>query len=165
MSKKDFKDLNCSIAQTLDQIGEHWTFMILRNAFMGIRRFEDFQQQLSISPTVLSQRLKKLTENDILEKRKSKTDGRSVEYKLTEKGLDIYPILIALMDWGEKYAPSSCGERLLLVDRQDGKPIGPVSVLAHDGRPLTARDVQVRPGNGADEPMIDLVHHRRSFSQ
>ncbi|WP_415237379.1 winged helix-turn-helix transcriptional regulator [Sneathiella sp.] len=165
MSKKDFKDLNCSIAQTLDQIGEHWTFMILRNAFMGIRRFEDFQQQLSISPTVLSQRLKKLTENDILEKRKSKTDGRSVEYKLTEKGLDIYPILIALMDWGEKYAPSSCGERLLLVDRHDGKPIGPVSVLAHDGRRLSARDVQVLPGNGADEPMIDLVHHRKTFTQ
>ncbi len=162
MSKRDFQDLNCSIAQALDQIGEHWTLMILRNAFHGVRRFEDFQKQLSISPTILSARLKKLTINDILKKEKSKKDGRSIEYRLTEKGLDIYPILISMLDWGEKYAPSGHGERIRLVDRKEGQPVRPVRVLANDGRVLTPKDVTVLPGDGTDNTLQDLISHREN---
>ncbi len=162
MSKRDFQGLNCSIAQALDQIGEHWTLMILRNAFHGVRRFEDFQKQLSISPTILSARLKKLTNNNILRKEKNKKDGRSIEYRLTEKGLDIYPILIAMLDWGEKYAPSTEGERIRLVDRKEGRPVRPVRVLADDGRPLTPRDVTVLPGDGTDDILQNLIDHREN---
>ncbi len=161
MSKKDFQNLNCSIAQALDQIGEHWTLMILRNAFHGIRHFEDFQKQLDISPTILSIRLKKLTNNGIFSKQKNKDDGRSIEYRLTEKGMEIYPVMIALLNWGEKYTPSPTGERIRLVDRQNGLPLPPVQVISSDGRALKPQDVTVLPGMGTDDQLMDLITYRK----
>lgn len=160
MSRTDLKKFDCSVAQTLDQIGEWWTMLILRNAFHGFKRFDDFQAQLEISPTVLSARLKALTKNGILEKRKSTDDGRASDYILTEKGLDLYPILISMLEWGEKYAPSSAGPRIKLIDKRNHKPIQSVSVLAHDGRKLGAKDVMVYADKGSDSRMEQLINYR-----
>lgn len=161
MSRTDLTKFDCSVAQTLDQIGEWWTLLIIRDAFHGIKRFDDFQDQLEISPTVLSARLQTLTKNGIFEKRKSKTDGRAYEYVLTEKGLDLYPVLLALIGWGEKYAPNEAGPRLQLLEKKTGRPIRPIQVLAESGEPLTARDVFVQAGAGTDDRMASLINYRR----
>ncbi len=160
MSRTDLKKFDCSVAQTLDQIGEWWTLLILRDAFHGIKRFDDFQEQLEISPTVLSARLQSMTKNGILEKRKSKTDGRVFEYVLTEKGLDLYPVLLSLMAWGDKYSPNEAGPRMELLDKKTGRPIQPIQVLSEDGRRLSARDVFVRTAAGTDQRMASLINYR-----
>lgn len=161
MSRTDLTKFDCSVAQTLDQIGEWWTLLILRDAFHGIKRFDDFQTQLEISPTVLSARLQSLTKNGILEKRKSRTDGRAFEYILTAKGLDLYPVLLSLMAWGDKYAPNNEGPRMRLLDKKNLRPIQPVAVHADDGRVLGAKDVVVRPAQGSDERMTSLINYRK----
>ncbi|TNE39823.1 MAG: transcriptional regulator [Alphaproteobacteria bacterium] len=161
MSRTDLKKFDCSVALTLDQIGEWWTLLIIRDAFHGIKRFDDFQTHLEISPTVLSARLRSLTADGILMRRRSATDGRANEYVLTEKGLDLYPVLLSLMDWGEKYAPNPAGPRMRLLDKKTGAPIPPVTVRAEDGRKLHPRDVQVEPAEGSDDKMITLINYRK----
>jgi DNA-binding HxlR family transcriptional regulator len=161
MSRTDLKKIDCSVAQTLDQIGEWWTLLILRDAFHGIKRFDDFQTQLEISPTVLSARLQSLTKNGILEKLKSRTDGRAFEYVLTKKGLDLYPVLLSLMTWGEKYVPNVDGPRMQLLDKKNLRPIQPVGVRSEDGRVLSARDVIVKPASGSDDRMTSLINYRQ----
>jgi DNA-binding HxlR family transcriptional regulator len=160
MSRTDLSKFDCSVAQTLDQIGEWWTLLIIRDAFHGIKRFDDFQAQLEISPTVLSARLQSLTKNGILEKRQSRSDRRAFEYVLTEKGMDLYPVLLSLMAWGEKHIPSTAGPRMQLLDKKNLKPIQPIQVLAEDGRKLAARDVIVKTGPGSDERMSSLINYR-----
>ncbi|MCR9213441.1 MAG: helix-turn-helix transcriptional regulator [Proteobacteria bacterium] len=160
MSRTDLKKFDCSVAQTLDQIGEWWTLLILRDAFHGIKRFDDFQEQLEISPTVLSARLQSMTKNGILEKRKSKTDGRAFEYVLTEKGLDLYPVLLTLMAWGDKYSPNAAGPRMELLDKKTGRPIQSIHVLSEDGRRLSAKDVYVKTAAGTDQRMASLINYR-----
>jgi len=161
MNNTDIELLDCGVAQTLNQIGERWTLLILRDAFHGIKRFDDFQNQLKISPTVLSARLQSLTRNGILEKRKSRADGRAFEYVLTTKGLDLYPVLLSLMAWGEKYIPNGQGPRMQLLDKKTLRPIRAVHVLAEDGRELGAKDVIVRPTAGSDDKTLALINYRQ----
>ncbi len=157
MPRSSLADIDCSIAQTLDVVTEWWTLLILRNAFHGMRTFDAFQEHLEISPSVLSARLKKLTDRGILEKRPSSTDGRSHEYRLTRRGLDLYPVLIALKDWGEKWVPNGRGRRMELIEKATGKPIRGAAVLSHDGRPLDPWDVQPTAGPGADDKIRGLM--------
>lgn len=160
MSRTDLKKFDCSVAQTLGQIGEWWTLLIIRDAFHGIKRFDDFQTHLEISPTVLSARLRSLTRDGILQRQSSETDGRANEYILTEKGLDLHPVLLSLMDWGEKHAPNPAGPRMRLLDKENMQPLPPITVRAADGRALKARDVVVQSGSGSDEKMIALINYR-----
>ena len=154
MKLKDFNHLNCSLAQTLSTIGEHWTLLIVRDAFLGLRRFDQFQRSLGIARNILSSRLKKLVSEDIFEK----TRGQSghYEYRLTSKGLELQPIMLAMTHWGDKHKPNPNGKRLTFVDRKDGKPIQAMSVRAHDGRKLKPKDVKARPGPG-------MVSHDRDM--
>lgn len=145
MKLKSFEHFNCSLAQTLSVIGEHWTLLVVRDAFFGLRRFDQFQKSLGIARNVLSDRLKKLVRAGVLDK--SEGPGHP-EYRLTEKGLALQPILIAMTQWGDTYLPSPTGRRLTFVDRRDGKAIRPVGVQAADGRPLRPRDIRARPGPG-----------------
>src|SRR5688572_10322150 len=117
--------MNCSLAQTLDVIGERWTLLILRDAFFGIRRFDDFQRDLGIARNILSTRLRRLVEEGILERRV--VDAGRAEYVLTDKGLDLQPVLLSMTHWGDKHRPHSKGKRVVFVDRATDRPIAPMS--------------------------------------
>ncbi|MGE0625603.1 MAG: winged helix-turn-helix transcriptional regulator [Pseudomonadales bacterium] len=148
MKLTSFEHFNCSLAQTLSVIGEHWTMMIIRDAFFGIRRFDAFQKDLGIARNILSDRLKKLVAAGILEK--VAVTG-AVEYRLTEKGLALQPVMIAMTHWGDTYMPHPEGRRLTFVDRRDEKPIQPMGVFAADGRRLKPKEVKARPGPGLQQ--------------
>src|SRR5215470_9086397 len=102
MSRKRFDDMPCSIARTLDLIGDWWTLLIIREAFLGVRRFADFRDHLGIARNILSDRLRKLVANDILCKRAKTSADRGFEYRLTEKGRDLWGVLTALRLWGDR---------------------------------------------------------------
>ncbi len=157
MSRTPLNHMDCSVAQTLDIVGEWWSLLILRNAFHGMRTFDAFQKQLDISSSVLSARLKKLTEAGVLIKVPCSDDKRSFEYRLTPAGLDLYPVLIGLMQWGEKWRPNTRGQRMVLLEKATGKPLQGVEVLSADGRPLKAWQVQPVAGPGADEHVHELI--------
>ena len=123
--------------------------------------FDEFQKQLGISTSVLSARLKKLTDAEVLSRQSSAHDGRSVEYRLTEKGLELYPVMISLMQWGDKWRPNGRGRRLDLRERKTGRRIAGVRVLSADGEVLGPRDVEVRAGPGADATARSLVSRRK----
>ena len=143
MKLKSFDHLNCSLAQTLSVIGEHWTLLIIRDVFFGLRRFDEFQKDLGIARNVLSDRLKKLIDTGVLEK--SAGEGHK-EYRLTEKGLALQPILLAMTQWGDEYYPDPAGKRITFVDRKDGKPIKRIGINAADGRRLKPKDIKAKPG-------------------
>ena len=105
MRHDDLADVPCSIARSMAVVGERWTLVILREAFMRARRFEDYQQGTGIARNILTDRLNKLVEHDILERRPyAEHPGRTLyEYRLTQKGLDLYPVLVSLMQWGDRY--------------------------------------------------------------
>ena len=131
---------SCPLSAALEIMGERWAFLILRGAFNGIRHFEEFQGTLGIARNILSNRLGRLTERGIMERRPHPEDRRKISYKLTDKGLALLPVLVALWQWGEQW---ECGEgEIALVDRSDERPIEPVTMRAHDGRALTVRDIK-----------------------
>lgn len=133
--------VQCSIPAALEAIGERWSFLILRGAFNGMRHFEQFQSTLGIARNILSDRLARLTSHGILERVPCAEDRRRVEYRLTEKGAALLPTLIALRQWGERWA-TGVPDNPVLVDAERGRPVRPVSVLAEDGRPLGLRELR-----------------------
>lgn len=160
MSKNSFEGMNCPIAQTLEQVGEWWTFVILRNAFCGMSRFQEFQQHLGISTSVLAQRLGKLVDNGILLRQASAEDARIVHYRLTAKGRALHPILAAMTLWGEQWAPNPQGARLALVEKETGLPVAGVGILAADGRALQPEQIETVAGPGADDKTHALMRIR-----
>lgn len=160
MTVGSFAEMNCPIAQTLEQVGERWSLVILRNAFCGMSRFQDFQRHLGISSNVLTQRLGRLVEIGILRRAVSLDDGRIVHYHLTDKGMALYPILAAMTVWGEKWAPHPDGARLTLVERETGAPIGGVGIFAADGRQLSPAQIDTVAGPAADEKTHALMRMR-----
>ncbi len=149
MKYKTFDHMNCSLAQTLNIIGERWTLLILRDAFFGSKRFSQFEHSLGIAKNILSARLSMLVEEGIMERRESAEDKR-VEYVLTEQGLDLQPILLSMTHWGDKHRPHPKGKRLIFIDREEGHPIQNMTVRADDGRALKPREVRATPGPGLD---------------
>ena len=145
MKYKSFAHMNCSVAQSLEILGERWTLLILRDAFLGTRKFEDFLGT-GISRNVLATRLKRLVEEDILEKRP--IDGKSSEYRLTMKGLDLQPVLLSLMHWGDQHLPHPAGDRLIFRERETGRPIARMSAYSQDGQPLAPREIRATAGPG-----------------
>ena len=126
----------CSIAAALESVGERWSFLILRGAFNGLQHFEEFQTTLGIARNILSNRLARLVESGILEREPDPTDRRRVAYRLTDKGLDLLPVLLSLRQWGERWI-STAPSNPVLVDRDSRRPIAPMAVRDADGRPLT----------------------------
>ena len=145
--KRDYEGQNCSIARTLELIGERWTLLIVRDAFLGVRRFEDFQADLGVARNVLSARLARLVEEDILEKRQYQERPARFEYRLTEKGIDLWPVMISLVKWGDKHA-AAAGPPRLIEHRDCGGHVTDHLTCDRCGQPLTARDVITRPGPG-----------------
>jgi DNA-binding HxlR family transcriptional regulator len=160
MSKSSFEEMNCPIAQTLEQVGEWWTFVILRNAFCGMSRFQDFQRHLGISTSILARRLEKLVENGILLRQPSVEDARIVHYRLTAKGRALSPVLAAMTQWGEKWAPNPAGARLTMVEKATGRTVAGVAIIAADGRELQPEEITTVAGPGADDKTHELVRMR-----
>ena len=131
----------CGLPLALEVMGERWSFMILRAAFNGICHFEDFLGVLGIARNILASRLVKLVEHEIMRREPCPEDRRKVEYKLTEKGVDLLPAMLALRQWGEKHGlgvPSNP----VLVDKRDHQPIGQITIRGHDDRVLGWHELQ-----------------------
>ena len=131
----------CSIAAALKTVGERWSFLILRGSFNGLQHFEEYQSTLGIARNILSNRLGKLVENGILEREPDPTDRRRVAYRLTEKGLDLLPVLLSLRQWGERWV-SANPSNPVLVDKATRRPIAPMAVRDEDGRPLRRDELE-----------------------
>ena len=132
--------VECSLPAALEAVGERWSFLILRGAFNGLHHFEEFQSTLGIARNILSNRLGRLVENDILQRTPDPGDRRKIAYRLTEKGRDLLPVLIALRQWGERWV-SGVPSNPVLVDRESRLPVAPMAVRAMDGRALSLREL------------------------
>ena len=139
----------CSVARTIGVIGDRWTLLILRECFLRTRRFEAFQSALGITRHLLAERLKKLVRLGILRRIPYQEAPRRHEYILTQKGLDLYPIMMAIVHWGDVHMVDERGRPLLHEHRHCGKTFNPVMVCSECGEPLAAREVHVHPGPGA----------------
>ena len=150
MQRKSFADLPCPIARSLERVGNVWSILILRDAFQGLTRFDQFQKSLEIAPNILSRRLNSLVEAGLLERRRYRAHPPRHEYLLTERGRDFRPVLWSLLAWGNKhFAPE--GKSVLLVDSQTGVPADPILVDRATGRPLTSPQFRSAAGPTADE--------------
>jgi DNA-binding HxlR family transcriptional regulator len=155
----------CVIARTMDVLGEQWTMLIVRDAFFGVRHFDDFQKGLGIARNVLATRLAKLVEEGILSRRVSEQDRRKVEYKLTAKGRDLFPLIIALSQWGTKHLRRPGEEApFSIVDKEKREPVAPIEVRAADGRTLTPFDTAVAAGPGLTDDIREAFPALRAAS-
>ena len=145
---------HCSIARTLELVGEKWTLLVLREVFNGVRRFDDLHKRIGAPRQVLSQRLGRLVSVGLLHRRPYREPGQRTryEYRLTEAGLDLYPILVALLHWGDTHRPQPEGPALVLTHRDCGEPIGLALRCAAGHDLASAREVRPRPGPGARRP-------------
>jgi DNA-binding HxlR family transcriptional regulator len=140
----------CPIARSLERVGEWWSILILRDAFNGASRFDDFQKSLGIAPNMLTRRLKTLVDSGLLEKRRYSDKPPRHEYVLTQKGRDFRPVLWSLIAWGNQYfAPE--GESVVIVDAATGERADPVLIDRRTGRLLQAPDFVVAAGPAATE--------------
>ena len=154
MLRRDYPGLDdCSVAKALEVIGERWSLLIVRTVMHGNRRFGEMQESLGIARNVLSVRLERLIEEDILERRAYQESPPRYEYFLTQKGLDLWPALIALLHWGDRYSPSPAGPRRLIVHKECGGTVSERGICERCGKILTARDAKQMPGPGAKEPV------------
>ena len=128
--------IDCGLPQALEVMGERWSFMILRASFNGLKHFEEFLTELGIARNILSNRLAKLVEHGILKREPCEDDRRKIEYRLTEKGYELLPAMVAMRQWGQKYGSEFVAEDPVLVDDKARLPVGPVSMLSHKGRIL-----------------------------
>ncbi|MDA0633390.1 helix-turn-helix domain-containing protein [Nonomuraea sp. MCN248] len=143
-----FRVDNCSIERTLDVVGEKWTFLVLREAFSGVRRFADMQAHTGAPRQVLSARLTRLVEEGLLRKVPYREPGQRQrdEYRLTDKGRDLYPLLVALMHWGDRYLSGEEGPPTLLTHRDCGAPVEQYLRCAEGHEVSGPREVTPLPG-------------------
>lgn len=143
MARKRFDDSSCSVARALNEVGDWWSLLIVLHAMYGTRRFVDFQQQLGIAKNILCDRLARLVDNEVLRKEEVGEHGSRFEYRLTEKGRDLFPVVVALRQWGDKWNPAPDQQPLDLRDRDTSEPVQTVTVRNAEGQALSIRDVFV----------------------
>ena len=151
MKNEVFKSQVCSVARALELVGEWWTLLIVREAFFGARRFSEFENNLGIAKNVLSQRLAKLVKGGVLERTAVVGRGNPQDYTLTERGRDLLPVVVALMQWGDRWMHGRGRAPVRLFDREGGKEIPPLRVRSATGKPLSFEEIVVAPGPGANE--------------
>lgn len=142
---------HCALARALGVVGEKWGLLVVREAYYGLRRFDDFARALGCGRGVLSARLKTLTAEGVLERRTYLEPGRRPreEYRLTDKGRDLFPAVLALMQWSERWMPPSEGPVAHVVSRKARAPVRIVMTTDATASSLTMRDVEILPGPGA----------------
>ena len=154
MRKASFADMNCSVAQALEIIGEWWTLLIVRDCFLGVRRFDDFVDRLGISRNVLTNRLDTLVDAGILERRAYDEARGRFDYVLTDKGRALWPVLTALRQWGDEWILGAGREPLLLEHRGHGHLTTARMSCDVCGEPLDVRSVRAVPGPGDDQQLL-----------
>jgi len=142
----DIGETTCSVARALSVVGDRWTLLVLRDAFLGVRRFEDFQADLGTSRHRLADRLRKLVAHDVLERVPYATRPPRYEYRLTEKGRDLYPVVVSLTRWGDRWMAGRHGPPVRLVHRGCGREVMPALTCPACAAPVSARDMEARPG-------------------
>lgn len=142
MRRTSFAGMNCSVARTLEIVGEWWTMLIIREAFNGVRRFDDFQARLGIARNVLASRLQGLVEHGILERRLYQERPERFEYRLTDKGRDLYPVLISLMRWGDKHTAGEDGPPVVLTHEPCGHAPEATLACSACGKSIVPREIK-----------------------
>ena len=148
MQRKSFGSMSCPIARSLERVGEWWSILILRDAFRGLTRFDQFQKSLDIAPNMLTRRLNALVESGLLERRAYSEHPPRSEYVLTERGQDFRPVLWALLAWGNKhFAPE--GPSVVVIDTETGEQADPVLVDRNTGKVMVEPTFRSVPGPAA----------------
>ena len=159
MKWDELEEEPCSLARTVAVIGDRWSLLILRESFLRKRRFEAFQAALGITRHLLAERLKKLVRLGVLRRIPYQESPKRYEYILTQKGLDLYPVIMSLVHWGNTHMVDSRGRPMLHEHKSCGKMFDPVMVCSECGEPLAAKQVHVHPGPGArpasEKPSLD----------
>jgi DNA-binding HxlR family transcriptional regulator len=150
MSRNRFEALNCSVARSLDEVGDWWTLLIVRDTARGIDSFDGFQSALGIASNILSARLVRLVKRGILLRLPDEEDGRRVRYRLTPKGKALLPVIISLMQWGDEWLSGRGREPVIVQHAGTGEKLAPVSVRTPSGVVVTADEVRFAPGPGTD---------------
>lgn len=151
MARTNFARMRCPVARSMEVLGERWAILVLREAFYGTTRFDDFERNLGIAPNILSARLSKLVAHGLLARRP--VAGGRHEYVLTEKSRDFFSVYVALKRWGDRWMGDAEGPLVLLEEIESGRPVMAPPLLRADGQPLAPEDVRVLPGPGASERM------------
>lgn len=156
MRRTSFEGMNCSVAQTLEVIGEWWTMLIVRDCFLGITRFDDFSERLGIARNILADRLSHLVEHGILTRVSYQDRPARYDYRLTEKGRDLWLVLNAMRQWGDRWAAPD-GPPVVIEHKACGHPATVNPTCSQCAATLDARSLRVRPGPGAERrPSAEL---------
>jgi DNA-binding HxlR family transcriptional regulator len=147
------KPVNCSIQRALGEIGERWSLLIIREAVMGSTRFDEFHDRIGVARNILTDRLQTLVSNNILERKASPDNARVPLYTLTPKGLELWPVLVAIMQWGDHWIHQDIGAPILLLDRKSRKPLRQIELTTADGKSVSFTDVAITAGPGATSLM------------
>ena len=144
MRWQEIGEFDCSVARTLSVVGDRWTLLILRDCFLGARRFDEFEASLGASPHLLSTRLGKLVANGVLERRAYRERPKRFEYRLTAKGRDLYPLIASMLRWGDRWMASADGPPVELVHRHCGCATTPTLVCSECGEALRAHEMKAK---------------------
>jgi DNA-binding HxlR family transcriptional regulator len=153
VERKSFAGMHCSVAQCLEVVGEWWSMLIVRDAFLGITRFDQFQERLGISRNVLNLRLARLVEAGVFKKLPYSDHPPRYDYRLTDKGRDLWPVITTMRQWGDKHAAPG-GPPLEVVHMECGHVTEAVLTCSECGAPMSARDVRAVAGPGAVEALV-----------
>lgn len=148
MQRTSFKDMGCPAARALECVGEWWSILILRDAFHGLSRFDEFQKSLGIASNILTRRLQHLTDHGLLERFQYNERPPRYEYRLTTQGRDFFPVVAALLAWGNRHLTPD-GISVQLADRASGQVVEPILVDRSTGKPITLDSVMLQPGPAA----------------
>ncbi len=148
MLRSDYKGQACSVARSLELIGERWTLLILRDAFLGRRRFEEFQRSLGVARNVLTARLERLVDAGVLRRERYCEHPPRDEYRLTDKGLDLWPVIFDLIQWGDRHAATTAGPPVLMRHRDCGGSIDSRRRCERCRAEVGPREVEALPGPG-----------------
>lgn len=151
-----YSDQQCSVARALEVVGERWTLLILRNVFIGLRRFDQIQKDLGVARNVLQSRLERLVEQGIVEKHLYQERPPRHEYRLTAKGVDLWFVVVSLQLWGDEHHPAPGGPPTVIRHRDCGGSLTRQLTCDHCGQPMGPRDSVPEPGPGApaDHPLV-----------
>lgn len=151
MKRAPFRQMNCGIAQALEVLGDRWTLLIIREGFLGTRRFADFEANLGIAKNILSSRLRHLVRRGIFEKVDAGTRGQRFEYQLTPRGKDLLTVVTSLRQWGDRWVYGEGREPIVVRDRRTGRRVPKLQIRSDEGKPLNLEDLLIEPGPGANE--------------